>query len=411
MKKFVTIVRRRLPDAVRLCAVRGSSAAGRKRSMLLLAGCMLLSGLFSTARAQDIIVLKDGTLVHSKVCEVTPTEIKYRKLSNPDGPLYTIEKSSVLAINYQNGEKETYAETSAPPSPAPAQAPAPSPSAPREIAVVPADDNYALIAKYNEFVSFEEKPKSGYAKNYSLKYGITKNSVLSNQDLEISIDYIGGGDIFIDMTYPYAINVINKTDRTLYVDLGNTFWVDSDRDSRIYFDASEQTTVSHSSAGGGSIGLGSVAGALGVGGTVGTLAGGIAVGGGTQHGVSTTYANQRILVIPPHGKKYLATNKEVEVKPERLFSSGESVSVSHAESFRSMKGIKVAVKKKGARRFWEEISPYKRDYTITYSTEETFGSYSVVKFGLFVQQIYGDFSAAERYRRKHVIMTCDYLRS
>lgn len=408
MKKFVTIVCRLLPDASCSGSVRRNYAARRKRSMLLLVGCILLSGLFSTARAQDIIVLKDGTLVHSKVCEVTPTEIKYRKLSNPDGPLYTIEKSSVLAVNYQNGEKETYTETSALQNPA--QAPATSPSAPREVAVAPADDNEALIAKYNELVNFEEKPKSGYAKWYSLKYGITKNSVLSNQDLEISIDYVGELEYSYSGNY-YAINVINKTDRTLYVDLGNTFWVDSDRDSRIYFDGSEQTTVSHGSAGGGSIGLGSVAGALGVGGTVGTLAGGIAVGGGTQHGVSTTYANQRILVIPPHGEKYLATNKKVVVRPGGLLSSRETKTVSHAESFLSKTGIKVAVKKKAARRFVEENSPYKIDYTITYSTEETFGTYSVVKFGLFVQQAYGDSSAAARYRRKHVIMTYDFLRS
>ncbi len=396
MKNLLIIVRRRLPNADRPSAGHDNSATGWKKSILLLAGCMLLSALLSTAQAQDIIVLKDGTLVHSKVCEVTPTEIKYRKQSNPDGPLYTIDKSSVLAINYRNGEKETYAETSAPQSPAPAQTS--SPSAPREIAVTPADDNEVLIAKYNELVNYPEKPKSSDAKYISIKYGITKNSVLSNHDLKISIDYIDG------FKYIYAINVINKTDRTLYIDLGNTFWVDSRKNSRIYFDGSKQTTVSHGSAGGGSIGLGSVASALGVGGTVGKLAGGIAVGGGTQHGVSTTYANQRILVIPPHAQKYLATNKDVEVKPERLFSSGESVNVSYAESFIPETGLVISVKKKAARQFEESNTLYKMDYTITYSTEETFDTYSVVKFGVFLQQAFGDSSAVDKYRRKYVIM-------
>lgn len=379
MKRSTSIVRQHHPRCVCLNSVRGNYATVWKKSMLLFAGCMLLSSLFSTTRAQDIIVLKDGTLVHSKVCEVTPTEIKYIKLSNPDGPLYTIEKSSVLAINYQNGEKETYAETPSPQSPAPAL----SPSAPREVAVAPADDNEALIAKYNRFVTFYGKPKSGYAKNFTYKYGITKNSMLSNQDLGISIDFVGA--------YPdyYAIRLTNKTDRTLYVDLGNTFWVDQEGESRIYFDSSEQTTVSHGNAGGGSIGLGSVTEALGVGGTVGTLSSGIAVGGGTHHGVSTTYTNQRILVIPPHGKEYLAKHKEVEVRPGGLLSSQETKIVIYGEIFRPSEQIKIVVKRNDTKRFSEEISPYKRDFTITYSTQEAFDTYSVAKFGLFVQQVYG----------------------
>lgn len=45
--------------------------------------------------------------------------------------------------------------------------------------------------------------------------------------------------------------------------------------------------------------LGSVANALGIGGTVGQLAGGVNVGGGSTNGGSTTTYAQRIISIPP----------------------------------------------------------------------------------------------------------------
>lgn len=62
----------------------------------------------ASSYAQDIIVMRDGSIVQSKVTEITSSEVKYTKYSNLDGPLYTIDKNTILAINYQNGEKETF---------------------------------------------------------------------------------------------------------------------------------------------------------------------------------------------------------------------------------------------------------------------------------------------------------------
>lgn len=58
--------------------------------------------------AQDIIVKNDGSTIISKVLEVGTNEIKYKKYSNQDGPLYSIAKADVLSINYENGEKELF---------------------------------------------------------------------------------------------------------------------------------------------------------------------------------------------------------------------------------------------------------------------------------------------------------------
>lgn len=58
--------------------------------------------------AQDVIVKKDGSTILSKVLEVGQEEIKYKKFDNLEGPTYTIQKSELQAINYQNGAKDTF---------------------------------------------------------------------------------------------------------------------------------------------------------------------------------------------------------------------------------------------------------------------------------------------------------------
>ena len=61
-----------------------------------------------TVSAQDVIVKKDGSTILSKVLEVGQSEIKYKKFDNLDGPTYTIKKSELQSINYQNGAKDTF---------------------------------------------------------------------------------------------------------------------------------------------------------------------------------------------------------------------------------------------------------------------------------------------------------------
>lgn len=58
--------------------------------------------------AQDVIVKKDGSTIISKVTDVSSSEVKYKKYSNKDGPTYTISKSMIKVINFENGEKEDF---------------------------------------------------------------------------------------------------------------------------------------------------------------------------------------------------------------------------------------------------------------------------------------------------------------
>jgi len=81
-----------------------------KRILLII----LTLGVFSTSIfSQDIITKKTGEDIISKVNEITQTEIKYKKFDNLDGPTYSVLKSEVLMIRYQNGTKDIFAENSA----------------------------------------------------------------------------------------------------------------------------------------------------------------------------------------------------------------------------------------------------------------------------------------------------------
>src|SRR5258706_14897128 len=64
----------------------------------------------TSAVAQDIITTKTGEDILAKIMEVGHTEIKYKKFDNPEGPQFTILKSDVLMIRYENGTKYIFPE-------------------------------------------------------------------------------------------------------------------------------------------------------------------------------------------------------------------------------------------------------------------------------------------------------------
>lgn len=64
--------------------------------------------------AQDVITKTDGTKLDAKVEEITETTIRYRKASNPTGPVYNIPISSVASILYQNGTTEKFSSDTSP---------------------------------------------------------------------------------------------------------------------------------------------------------------------------------------------------------------------------------------------------------------------------------------------------------
>jgi hypothetical protein len=56
--------------------------------------------------SQDIIYKADGSKEEAKITLVGEREIQYKKFNNPEGPVYSLSKSEILMITYENGEYE-----------------------------------------------------------------------------------------------------------------------------------------------------------------------------------------------------------------------------------------------------------------------------------------------------------------
>ena len=80
-----------------------------KRKLLYFLATALLS--ISSIYAQDIITTRVGDEIQAKIIEVGANEIKYKKWTNQEGPTYTLNKTEIFMINYQNGEKEVFSQT------------------------------------------------------------------------------------------------------------------------------------------------------------------------------------------------------------------------------------------------------------------------------------------------------------
>jgi hypothetical protein len=57
-------------------------------------------------KAQDTLSMRSGENILVKVIEVGTTEVKYKKLDNLNGPIFSILKLDLFIIKYENGTKD-----------------------------------------------------------------------------------------------------------------------------------------------------------------------------------------------------------------------------------------------------------------------------------------------------------------
>ncbi len=74
----------------------------------------LLAFMCQVNLAQDVIIYKDGTEAKGKVTEITDNEVKFKKVDNLDGPVYTVTKAEIFMIQYENGSKDFFGDTPVP---------------------------------------------------------------------------------------------------------------------------------------------------------------------------------------------------------------------------------------------------------------------------------------------------------
>lgn len=61
-----------------------------------------------TVFSQDTIFFTKQTQLVVKVTEIENTKVKYRKFENLGGPIYSVEKSEIVAIHYKNGTVDSF---------------------------------------------------------------------------------------------------------------------------------------------------------------------------------------------------------------------------------------------------------------------------------------------------------------
>lgn len=276
------------------------------------------------ASAQDVIVKKDGSTILSKVIKVGETEVEYKKFKNQQGPTYTISTSNIQAINYENGDKDTF-ESPSNNQTTTATASTTEAAVPEPMSQEAIEKNKQAIAEFNSrTVKYTGKDIEKQASTYIYSLGISPNSIMEDDNIKVAFEMekvvttltnwsakpkkvehmaING----IQSLEPHAFYIIakitNKTKKTIYLDLANCFAILKGEAEPYYIPSATQTTTGSSS--GASVNAGAITGALGIGGALGTLAGGVNVGGSSSSATTNITYSQRIVSIPPMSTKKL----------------------------------------------------------------------------------------------------------
>ena len=69
---------------------------------------MLFTCSLNNIKAQDTLSMRSGVNILVKVIEVGTSELKYKKIDNLNGPIFSILKSDLLIIKYENGTKDDF---------------------------------------------------------------------------------------------------------------------------------------------------------------------------------------------------------------------------------------------------------------------------------------------------------------
>ncbi len=319
--------------------------------------------------ADDVIVFRNGDIVNAFVTEVSSNEIKYKKASNPDGPVYSENKGNILSIKYSNGEidkfedaKNTNTNTSSNTT-----------NSKTRTKANPAEDNEEQKAQYAELPRLNLKQSNKKSKDFFPIMAFTDSSVISTKDILIKIEpnavefYDGGWKVKIG----YSLRIVNKSESPIYIDRANCFKRDCDYETKSFFD-NKQYTVSNSDNSGFGIGVG--LGAVGVG-----------VGGSSGSTYSESHGVERILVIGPRSKANLVDYKYIRLSEKK--AKFKTVSDIEYWGFDFLSGE--PIKQGEVKTYSESESPYSNKYYITYSTDPDFKNCYTIDFELYAKFIVG----------------------
>lgn len=389
------------------------------KSILRMAVLAVLTVSASAVAYADVLVMNDGST--KKVFNVEATQkYIYYTLTEAADDIQRIPVGEVFAYKIGDGPMTPVGQpqANAPQQANPTEQPATKVTG--EIKPVPSEDNGKMIYRYNghePLVYKDKKPQPDKYTGYFMSlWGMEDSSVLSDSVVEIGFEHIyldGNKDHSI---IGHRLKVTNKTDKPLYIDLANSFrkmnggYMEPFYKGSVYSEGAASTS-------GGSLNMGAVAGALGVGGALGTLASGLNVGQANTKTAGITTAEQQYLIVPAHssvtmpGRK-VSNGKTILETYEPLFfcqkTYGESVekyalknsdlttlTVTEDQKAQKVKDDQDVSRESLEIRRWvqtdytPETTPKKLGYIITYSTEPDFSAYTRLPVDMYMRGAFG----------------------
>ena len=331
--------------------------------------------------AQDVLITTEGDVMTVYIDDIGSSTIYYKTENSNAAQLQRIDKSKVYMIKKADGTKIDLSSSSTPIT----QTTTPATAQPMntELSEEAKQRNKEQIAGINSRVpQLNEYAKIG-KKADMLYYAFGISDVIANDDIELEIiDNSGSSDLYArDRGITFTIK--NNTQKTVYIDLGNTFFV-SGSVATAYYTPTTTSTVSSNSSGVG-VNLGGVTGAMGIGGSVGKLANGVTVGGGSNStSVSVTYS-QRVIAIPPLSKLTLEKMNFFTVGA-KYRASYDVYCVWDTRKIYTRVG-KDDIKTGDTFNYSNGNSPFKCNFYATYSFTEDCSIVKVIKTELYVRQI------------------------
>ena len=76
------------------------------KKKLILFACVIT--VTTSLWAQDIIVTNDAKKIDAKILEVSSSEVRYKELDNPKGPIFILRADEINSIIYANGKVVLY---------------------------------------------------------------------------------------------------------------------------------------------------------------------------------------------------------------------------------------------------------------------------------------------------------------
>lgn len=389
------------------------------KKLIIFACSFLMAGV--SASAQDVLITQEGDVKKVYDVEVGPSTVFYKEADKADAPTLRIKKADVIMIKRKDGTKYDLGNgNNVVNNSQAAQSPQTQAAAPvaTSVSAEAQRQNEEAIRRVNDYnPKYQGDDTDDRCKRLLCLLGYGKDSQIINDDIEIecvtgALDFIkfkkgmkegvSNGAAKSDVPFSdfasksYAnpgikLRVKNKSGKTLYLDLGNTFIMRKGVAMAYYVPSS--TSTSNSSSSGMGVNLGAVAGAVGVGGALGTLASGIGVGGSsTSATVNTTYS-QRVISVPPMSVKEL--DVQLMFPNVETYCDGFGIQDYAAPNFYFLPEFSFATKESGnynngeTHNFSEETSPVKFGFFVSYSDTENCQNEKKLAFNLYLRQIIG----------------------